>query len=100
MKRELAPNLRYKDVRGEWFIHITFESHEAVMVSHQKKEQSFGHDEDQEFQFQWNLDLLFDAQVKVLRASALYVPVLEFGPKASSDTKSRVQLLLDDYLRL
>ena len=99
MKVGLHGRLQYKDIRGEWFIHVTF-GEDCVLVSHQKREQSFGHEEDQSFEFQWNLDLLFDSEVESLVASSLYIPILEFNPLVSEKTKSQVQLLLDDYLRV
>lgn len=100
MKRQLSPQMPYKDKRGEWYIHISFQDKDTIMVSHQKREQSFGHAEGQEFEFQWNLDLIFDRRVTSLMASALYIPVVDFGNSASEDTKSRVLLQLDDYTRL
>lgn len=100
MKRQLSAQMPYKDKRGEWYIHISFRDDDTIMVSHQKREQSFGHAEGQDFEFQWNLDLIFDRNVQTIMASALYIPVIDFNPAASEDTKSRVLLLLDDYTRL
>lgn len=100
MKRQLTAQMPYKDKRGEWYIHISFRDDDSIMVSHQKREQSFGHADGQDFEFQWNLDLIFDRNVQTIMASALYVPIVEFNKSASEDTKSKILLLLDDYTRL
>ena len=97
MKRELSADMPYKDKRGEWFIHINFQHPEAVTVSHQKREQSFSHDQHQDFEFEWNLDLHFDTSISTLRSSSLHVTSLTFGPNASNETKERVNMLLSSY---
>jgi hypothetical protein len=99
MKREISPYMAYKDVRGEWFIHINFQSPGSILVSHQKREQSFGQEPNQDVEFQWNLDLVFDENARTMVASALYVPTLVFHPNASDETKASVQLLFDEYTR-
>lgn len=98
MKTQLTATMPYKDVRGEWHIDISFAEPGAVIVTHRKREQSFGHKEGQEFEFQWNLALKFDSTVSMLQTTELYIPELSFGPNASEETKSRIALLLDDYL--
>jgi len=97
MKMELSQNMPYKDKRGEWYIHISFARPDAITVSHQKWEQSFTQESDQDYDFQWKLDLSFDARVSTLQSSSLYVQHLTFGPNASSETKERINTLLSDY---
>lgn len=101
MKRQLSAQMPYKDKRGEWYIHISFQHKDIIMVSHRKTEQSFSFNEDgQDFEFQWNLDLIYDKHVTTLMDSALYIPTLTFAETATEETKSRITLLLDDYTRM
>lgn len=98
MKKQFISQMPYKDVRGEWYIHISFEHPKHILISHHKLEESFTHNESEKFQFQWNLDLMFDQNMQALMEASLYVPKIQFAETSSPQFQQKIRLLLEDYL--
>lgn len=78
--------VRYKDIRGEWWIHISF-THDSVCITHEKHEQS---EPEKLFRFVWELRFTFSTDLTELRATSLRITELTFAETTSEDYRKEV----------
>ncbi len=79
LKKAVGMQLPYKDIRGEWWIHIRF-SDADVRITHRKREQSWNTPAGHEFQFTWELQMRFDRAVTDLVASSVHITQVNNQP--------------------
>ena len=89
LKTSIGQKLPYKDIRGEWWIRVTFAA-DAVHVTHEKREQSWTTKPGLEFQFMWELRISFSADLTELRATSLRIKEVTFADTAPPDYRQGV----------
>lgn len=84
-----------EDMRGNWYIDIYLDDKDSIRVTHAKREQAFSYDEDEYFEFLWELTVrlnrdysgvasanveITDLKVRRLRRESSCPRVLELTP--------------------
>jgi len=93
--KQLLANIMTRDVRTPegWriFVHILAD---VVVITHVRREQALATQPPEEyFWIEWQLRMIFDANMTVLRAARLRIVELGFGPKTTEAKKAQYNLL-------
>jgi hypothetical protein len=96
LKKAVGMRLPYKDVRGEWWIHVKIAS-DGVEVTHIKREQSWNTKPGSEFQFTWALTLQMTPDACDLVDVSLRVVELRFAESAPEAQRTLVREILSPF---
>jgi len=102
LKINLLADFNFKDVPKSWIINIKF-SNSKITVIHKKKQQGFEtKDDDTEetptYSFQWNLKLLFDRELSVLRKVSFKICDFQTLPALDPQKTKKLTKLLKPWI--
>jgi hypothetical protein len=69
-----------------------------ITVTHIKQQQQRSNNKEEEFNFEWHLEIVFDAEMTGLSDVFLSIPKLNFGPMVSPSKKEGIQYTFAPYL--
>jgi len=93
LRKHLYEKFAYKDYKGGWQVQIHIRPG-AMMVTHVKREQSHDSREEAHFEFEWQLQIVFDHRMTSF-IPQLYITDYTFGPKTLPEIK---RVVLDQML--
>lgn len=69
-----------------------------ITVTHVKQQKQRSSNKEEEFHFEWHLELIFDEGMTGLQDIFLSIPKLNFGPAVSQSTMEGIQYTFAPYL--
>eukprot|EP00026_Physarum_polycephalum_P007369 Phypoly_transcript_07428.p1 GENE.Phypoly_transcript_07428~~Phypoly_transcript_07428.p1 ORF type:complete len:444 (+),score=108.09 Phypoly_transcript_07428:147-1478(+) len=87
----------FKDAGG-WRMEITKNAEGAITVTHVKQQRQRSSNKEEEFTFEWHLEIIFDEDLTSLADVFLSIPKLNFGPAVSQTTMEGIQYTFAPYL--
>ncbi|XP_049849035.1 uncharacterized protein LOC126317103 [Schistocerca gregaria] len=106
----LYDKLRYKDVRGTWYVHITvgpplsieidnssqIGRYHYVRILNRRCEKAYSSDPKDQFEFEWVLEFILDKEMKI-KETNMGIVDFKYGPQTSEETKESVLKCLSPH---
>lgn len=87
----------FKDAGG-WRMELTKNEDGLITVTHVKQQRARSSNKEDEFSFEWHLEIIFDEGLTGLSDMFLSIPKLNFGPHVSPSTMEGIQYTFAPYL--
>jgi hypothetical protein len=87
----------FKDAGG-WRMELSKNEDNLITVTHIKQQRSRSSNKEEEFSFEWHLEIIFDEGLTGLSDVFLSIPKLNFGPAVSQTTMEGIQYTFAPYL--
>ncbi len=83
---------------GGWRMELSRNSEGLVTVTHIKQQKQRSNNKEEEFNFEWHLEMLFDSEMENLADVFLSVPKLNFGTAVTPSKMEGIQYTFAPYL--